>query len=366
VIFNRQPSLHRMSMMGHYAVVMKGSTFRLNLSVTTPYNADFDGDEMNLHVPQTQLARAEVKHIMAVPNQIITPQANRPIIGLVQDSLLASRLLSLRDTFVNRNEMMNLMMWIKPVKPLVLPPPCIMKPVQLWSGKQVFSLFLPTFNLDAYSNDVKDKSWMSNDDRRVIIRHGELLAGILDSRTVARSEKSLVHVVINSYDSSIARDFLSQAQLVVNAWLETRGFSVGITDTLAPRSALDQVKEAIERMKSKVRETIDKAFQGRLAIQPGMTLLESFESSVNKTLNEAVEDCGATILKTTRFWNSFGQMLAAGSKGSKINISQIMGTVGQQNVEGKRIRFGFRGRTTSRTSSASRRAASASTPTSSA
>ena len=347
VIFNRQPSLHKMSMMGHYAVVMKGSTFRLNLCVTTPYNADFDGDEMNLHVPQSQNARAEVKHIMLVPNQIISPQANKPVIGLVQDSLLACRLLSLRDTFLNRNEMMNLMMWIKKDN-VVLPPPCILKPQCLWSGKQVFSLFLPNFNLDAFSNDpLKStlKSWIPIDDKRVIIREGQLLAGILDTKTVARSEKSLVHVVINSWDRDIARDFLSQTQLIVNAWLESRGFSIGILDAIAPTSALTKVKSLLESMEGEAEKLVKDALSGKMEIKPGMTLLETFEQAVNKKLNDATEESGKVVQEQTRFWNSLMQMVAAGSKGSRINISQIMATVGQQNVEGKRIRCGFKNRT---------------------
>lgn len=68
VVFNRQPSLHKMSAMGHRVRVLPYSTFRLNLSVTTPYNADFDGDEMNMFVPQGYEAMAEVKELMAVPN----------------------------------------------------------------------------------------------------------------------------------------------------------------------------------------------------------------------------------------------------------------------------------------------------------
>jgi DNA-directed RNA polymerase II subunit RPB1 len=222
-----------------------------------------------------------------------------------------------------------------------------MKPEPLWSGKQVFSLFLPRFNLDAWSNNVPDddRSWMSYSDKRVIIRNGQLLAGILDMRTVAKSEKSLVHVVVNSYDQSVARDFLSQAQLVVNAWMESRGFSVGILDTLASQSALNKVKEQLEEMKTKVKEVIDRAFSGQLQILPGMTLLETFESTVNKTLNDAVNSAGKCIQGQVRFWNGFAQMLEAGSKGSPINVSQIMGCVGQQNVEGRRIKFGFPDRT---------------------
>jgi DNA-directed RNA polymerase II subunit RPB1 len=102
VIFNRQPSLHKMSMMGHRIRVFPYSTFRLNLTVTTPYNADFDGDEMNMHVPQSFETRAEIQEIMAVPRQIITPQANKPVMGIVQDTLLGSRYMTRRDTFIDK------------------------------------------------------------------------------------------------------------------------------------------------------------------------------------------------------------------------------------------------------------------------
>ena len=102
IVFNRQPSLHKMSMMGHKVRIMPYSTFRLNLSVTTPYNADFDGDEMNMHVAQTIESRAEIAELMMVPKCIVSPQANSPVIGLVQDTLLGSKLFTRRDTFIER------------------------------------------------------------------------------------------------------------------------------------------------------------------------------------------------------------------------------------------------------------------------
>lgn len=111
VIFNRQPSLHKMSLMGHRVKVLPYSTFRLNLSVTTPYNADFDGDEMNMHVPQSYETKAEVKEIMHVPNQIVSPKDNKPVMGIVQDSLLGIMLFTLRDTFIEKELVMNLLMW---------------------------------------------------------------------------------------------------------------------------------------------------------------------------------------------------------------------------------------------------------------
>ena len=102
VIFNRQPTLHKMSMMCHKVKVLPWSTFRLNLSVTTPYNADFDGDEMNLHLPQSLETRAEIWQLAAVPRMILTPQANRPVMGIVQDTLTAVRKMTKRDVFLSR------------------------------------------------------------------------------------------------------------------------------------------------------------------------------------------------------------------------------------------------------------------------
>ena len=102
VLFNRQPSLHKMSIMGHRIKIMPYSTFRLNLSVTSPYNADFDGDEMNMHVPQSFETKAEVLELMMVPKCIVSPQSNRPVMGIVQDTLLGCRKITKRDTFITK------------------------------------------------------------------------------------------------------------------------------------------------------------------------------------------------------------------------------------------------------------------------
>ena len=135
VIFNRQPSLHKMSLMGHRVKVLPFQTFRLNLSVTTPYNADFDGDEMNMHVPQSLETKAEIKEIMAVPRQIVAPQSNKPCMGIVQDSLLGVHRLTQRDTFLDKAATMNLLMWINYDLEKGLPYPAILKPKPLWTGK---------------------------------------------------------------------------------------------------------------------------------------------------------------------------------------------------------------------------------------
>jgi DNA-directed RNA polymerase beta' subunit len=157
VVLNRQPSLHKMSMMGHRVVPMPGRTFRINLAVTSAYNADFDGDEMNMHVPQSETARAEVAEVMNVALQIVSPQANKPVIGLVMDALVGCGFLTANATFLGRDRMMQLAMAMRydavgKGSRFVLPPPAIVKARPrwaprdagpLWTGKQAFSVLLP-------------------------------------------------------------------------------------------------------------------------------------------------------------------------------------------------------------------------------
>jgi len=133
ILFNRQPSLHKESMMAHRVRVMPYSTFRLNLSVTTPYNADFDGDEMNLHVPQSEESRAELANLCMVPLNIVSPQRNSPLMGIVQDTLCGIYKICRRDIFLSREEVMNIMLWV-PDWDGVIPQPAIVKPRPRWTG----------------------------------------------------------------------------------------------------------------------------------------------------------------------------------------------------------------------------------------
>ena len=405
VIFNRQPSLHKMSMMGHRVRVMPYSTFRLNLSVTTPYNADFDGDEMNMHVPQSSEAGAEVRELCAVPKQIISPQSNKPVMGIVQDTLCGITKFTQRDTFLDKPALMQALMWLQgsngssssggavagcPLSPdalALLDTPCIVHPVQLWSGKQLISALLPPhINLVGYHSlhpDGEPEDALSPGDTRVLIQSGMLVMGILCKKTVGSAAGGLIHVLVNSssrtpcattttvpgtdkiggsgspaaplHSSSsdgggggweTARAFFSSCQtLVINGWLVGNGFSVGIGDTVADRSTMSTINATIGAAKDAVKRIIAGAHAGNLARHPGMSLRESFETDINKTLNKARDLSGTSAQRSLPSFNNVKQMVVAGSKGSFINISQMTACVGQQNVEGRRIPNGFQHRT---------------------
>ncbi|KAG4992883.1 hypothetical protein JHK87_026340 [Glycine soja] len=347
VLFNRQPSLHKMSIMGHRIKIMPYSTFRLNLSVTSPYNADFDGDEMNMHVPQSLETRAEVLELMMVPKCIVSPQSNKPVMGIVQDTLLGCRKITKRDTFITKDVFMNILMWWEDFDGKV-PAPTILKPEPLWTGKQVFNLIIPK-----QINLIRFSSWHSDDERGPItpgdtmvrIEKGELLTGTLCKKTLGASAGSLIHVIWEEVGPDAARKFLGHTQWLVNYWLLQNAFSMGIGDTIADASTMEAINQTISLAKEKVKQLIRDAQEKKLEAEPGRTMMDSFENRVNQTLNKARDDAGNSAGNSLSESNNLKAMVTAGSKGSNINISQMTACVGQQNVEGKRIPYGFVDRT---------------------
>lgn len=342
VLFNRQPSLHKMSMMAHRAKVMKYSTFRLNLSVTAPYNADFDGDEMNLHLPQSIPAQTELRELALVEKNIVSPQSNKPVMGIVQDTLIGVYKLTRRDLFLTKGQMMHLLYAIDNGKEF--PKPAILRPAVLYTGKQVFSSTLPDVSYTGlHSEHVHGKKYVANPmDSEVVIKNGELLGGIICKKTVGTASGGLIHVIANDFDRKICVKFIDALQRAINTWLMAyETFSVGIGDTIADPSSMDSIKEAIERAKGDVKDIISQSEANQLERLPGMTMRESFEAAVTLALNKARDTSGTSTQKNLRSQNNIKQMVVSGSKGSYINISQMSACVGQQSVEGKRILNGF-------------------------
>ncbi|MBW0472812.1 hypothetical protein O181_012527 [Austropuccinia psidii MF-1] len=342
VLFNRQPSLHKMSMMSHRIKLMPYSTFRLNLSVTPPYNADFDGDEMNLHVPQSEETRAELAQIAWVPRNIVSPQANKPVMGIVQDTLCGVRKFTLRDCFMDRDFVQNILLWV-PGWDGVVPPPAILKPKPLWTGKQILSMCIPKgINL---LRDDENQTPIPVADKGMWIEDGEIIYGVVDKKTVGASQGGLIHVTFREKGPEVTRGLFSGIQMIVNYWLLHHGFSIGIGDTVPDKATMEAITNFIANAKREVSEVIALAQEDKLQPEPGMTIRESFEAKVNRALNMARDNAGRSAEQSLKDDNNVKQMVTAGSKGSFINISQMSACVGQQSVEGKRIPYGFKYRT---------------------
>ena len=348
VIFNRQPSLHKMSMMGHRVHILPYSTFRLNLSVTTPYNADFDGDEMNMHLPQSLESKSEIMNIMHVPKQIVSPQSNRPVMGIVQDTLIGCKLFTARDNFLTYEQTMNIVMWIDDFDIRNLPMPCIMRPQPLWSGKQIFSLILPEkLNLTRFREDTPQELVDKNNliDNFVQIKKGELIQGIICKKTVGASSGGIVHSIWTEVSPQKTIEFLGNCQKIINNYLLLTGWTVGISDIICDPEASEEVSKTLQEMKKNISDILTRAQTGKLDSQPGKNMIDSFESMANNELNNARDKAGVLVQQSLLPKNHLKNMVSAGSKGNSTNISQIIAFVGQQNVEGKRIPFNFQNRT---------------------
>lgn len=288
---------------------------------------------MNAHVAQSLETIAELKVLSGVPSMILSAQSSKPVMGIVQDALCGVRKLTLRDTLFDRPAAMNLLMQLDEFDG-TMPTPCIIKPKLLWTGKQLFSLLLPAVDLVTYHSTHPDdeKSLISPGDTRVQIDGGTLTSGIVCKRTVGTSSGGLIHVICRDFGQLAVAKFMNDCQRLVNQYLLDHGFSVGLGDSLVDPRWKGEA-ESIVSVNVKKAAALSKPYC--LELEPGIT----------KILNSARDSAGKLIQRHLSQENNLKQMVVAGSKGNAINMTQITACVGQQNVEGKRIPFGFQDRT---------------------
>ena len=342
VLFNRQPSLHKMSMMAHNVRVMDYNTFRLNVSVTTPYNADFDGDEMNMHVPQSIQTAIELQYIASVPLQIISPREHTPIITPIQDTLLGVNRLTRDNEYFNKNEIMNILMYISSFDGQ-LPEPKMKNPDK-WDGRQLLSIIFPkglNLNMKNNSHDDSDEDNLNH----VIIKDGQLIQGRIDKKIMSSGTNGIIHIIHNDYGYKEAQKFLDNLQNLITRYLVITSFSVGISDLIADKETNIQIEKSIINKKKEVSKLTQQLHTGTFDKGSSDNVSNNFEKNVNNILNNAIAEAGKIGLKSLDENNRMTNMVMAGSKGKSINIAQMIACLGQQNVDGKRIPNGFNGRT---------------------
>ncbi len=355
VLFNRQPSLHRMSIMAHEVKVMPYKTFRLNLSVCRPYNADFDGDEMNLHVPQSEEARAEAHTLMKVQEQISTPRYGGPIIGAIQDFITAAYFLTKKDTQVYRDVASE---YLTAADIYEMPDPDREDEngVPMWSGKLLFSMLLPK----GLNYEMKNKLCTCSRDREdrtcpketcptegyVIIRNGRLISGIIDkSGFGAEVPNSVLHRILKEFGTDATRRFLDGITRMLVVHITRRGFSMGIDDVDVPLEGRERIAEVIREGKEEVEQLINDMKAGKLERIPGLTLNETLEGKIQDVLSSVRNNAGEVSAEFLGMDNSAVIMAKIGARGNMLNLSQMSACVGQQSVRGDRISRGYRERT---------------------
>jgi DNA-directed RNA polymerase subunit A' len=349
VLFNRQPSLHRISMMAHRVKVLKGLTFRLNLLVCPPYNADFDGDEMNLHVPQSEEAIAEAEEIMLVHKNIITPRYGGPIIGAAQDYISGAYLLTLKTTLLTREEAQDIL-GVADVK-IDLGEPAILAPKEYYTGKQIVSAFLPSdFNFHGQANISSGSRLCKNEDcphdSYVVIKNGKLLEGVFDKKAIGNQQpESILHWLVKEYSNEYGKWLMDNLFRVFIRFIELQGFTMRLEDVSLPIEVKKEIYNEIDKAKVEVNNLIEKYKNGELEPIPGRTLEESLENYILDTLDKLRSTAGDIASKYLDPFNYAYIMARTGARGSVLNITQMAAMLGQQSVRGERIKRGYMTRT---------------------
>jgi DNA-directed RNA polymerase I subunit RPA1 len=379
VLMNRQPTLHKASMMGHKVKVLPGEkTLRLHYANTNAYNADFDGDEMNMHFPQNENAKSEALHLANTDSQYLTSTSGSPLRGLIQDHISAGVWITNKDSFFTREEYQQYVYGC--VRPedghatrskLITVPPAVFKPVPLWTGKQIITTVLlnitpadmPGINLLS-KNKIKNDYWgKGSKENEVLFRNGELLCGILDKSQYGASEYGIVHSLHEVYGPTVAGKSLSVLGRLFTNYIQNTAFTCGMDDLRLTeegnqwRSEILMTSVDVGRLAAAEVTNLDKdtkvqdpEFLKRLeevyrndnksGILDAVT-----QSKVNTITSQVVAKCvpGGTMKRFP--YNSMQAMALSGAKGSNVNVSQIMCLLGQQALEGRRVPVMVSGKT---------------------
>ncbi|EQL34358.1 hypothetical protein BDFG_03717 [Blastomyces dermatitidis ATCC 26199] len=380
VLMNRQPTLHKPSIMGHRARVLTGErTIRMHYANCNTYNADFDGDEMNLHFPQNELARAEAMQLADTDHQYLSATAGKPLRGLIQDHISMGTWFTSRDTFFDKDDYYQLLYsCLRPenshtvTDKILLMEPTILRPQKLWTGKQVISTIMMNItperlhglNLTGKSSTRGDRWGEGSEEGQVIFRDGELLCGILDKAQLGPSPRGLVHSVHEIYGHVVAGKLLGVLGRLLTKFLHMRAFTCGMDDLRLTKKGnearkrkleeaedigrkialkyvtLDQTK--VEDEEAELKRRLEDALRDD-AKQAGLDAV--FNSQTGKLSSEITSACLPTGLEKPFPWNQMQAMTSSGAKGSVVNANLISCNLGQQVLEGRRVPVMISGKT---------------------
>lgn len=321
VLFNRHPSLHKGSLMAHYVKVLPGRTFRLHPAVAAPYNADFDGDEMNIHSLQTEEAKAEAKVLLEVKKNLFSPKNNTNWIGCINDAVTGGYLLGLGE--FSREEANQILyraginyQFSKKTIP----------------GTEIFSKILPKINFSNSSIKIQD---------------GEILKGIIDKSLFGDEDGVLIKEIDKKFGRTVAFETVKKAFNLGKNYLTERGITISLGDFDVEEKVFEMSEEIIKKAEEKATEIINSYNQGTLEIIRGKTREESREIKILKVLNEIRTKIGKIIKNEFPEENPVTHMIRSGGGGGITNITQMACCVGQQDLEGRRVDIGYNNRTLS-------------------
>jgi DNA-directed RNA polymerase subunit A' len=328
-LFNRQPTLHKLSIMAHNIKVLPGRTMRMSANATTPYNADFDGDEMNLHIPQAIEAIAEARYLMRPMDVIMSPRDGSPTMFVDEDGILGAYILTRNESRYTKEEACAL---LSAASIFELPEP---DANGMYTGKSIFSMLLPD-DLDYEERDRKGNT--------VIIKRGELVEGYIKKESVGSGSGLLFRKIYSDYGHQALVDFMYRFTKISYFALYMNGLTIGIKNYLTDKSIESETTKIIKNVSDEVGKLLDQYKDKSLTVLPGYTRRETYELLAHSTTGNARQLGTHFIEKTMSFDNSAFLMPTLGARGSVLNLVQMLMFLGQQSVRGKRISRGYHGR----------------------
>lgn len=360
VLFNRQPSLHRLSMMAHRAKIMPGNTLRMNPTVCKPYNADFDGDEMNMHVPQSEEGKTEARELMLVEKHIISPRYGAPVITLDEDAVSGCFILTLKSSKYSKEEAQRLL-YIAGVTEFSEEPD---EGKEKYSGKLIFSQFLPkNLTMEYKTNMCKVlcksgicKKCVKEDcphDAYVKIKNGKLAAGVIDAMSLGEGNGKLVEELARNYPPKVMTEFYDKLGRLAVEVVSGSGMTVGLDEYFTTEKIENIKRKALEEGFDNAKKVTEKYKKGSLQHIPGRTLKESYEINMmmiaaeikNAVESEIVKERVEKLLEKPSYDSMV--MILSGARGSVINLTNITGLWGQASVREGRPKRGMRNRSIS-------------------
>ncbi|MGC8547899.1 MAG: DNA-directed RNA polymerase subunit A', partial [Candidatus Micrarchaeia archaeon] len=325
VLFNRQPSLHRISIMAHRVKVVPDKTFRLNDCAAAPYNADYDGDEMNLHVPQSLEAQAEAWHMLEVNDQVFSPRDGRAIITGEQDAIIGLYLLTKDDTLVSKKNAIHLL-GLAGITEL---PKEAKK--GFYTGKDIFSELLP--------KGLNYEEKKGNNLFKIV--DGKLKEGVVTKSTIGEGSKLFVEIA-KEFGNQVLSDFITNAAKIGDAYATMAGITIGIKEYLLDKSVDEEKEKILSKMYANVNSLIQQYKEGKLEPLLGKTPRESLEQLIMAELDLARSASDEVISKHVPETNSAMTLAKSGARGNPLNIAWISMFLGQQApISGGRIYRGY-------------------------
>jgi len=359
VLFNRQPSLHRMSIMAHEVRIMQGRTFRLNLTVCPPYNADFDGDEMNLHVPQSEEARTEAELLLKVQEHILSPRFGGPILGGIQDFISSVFQFTSLNSLYNKKDALNLLYMggvfdLNPDFKIEHLTPVKTEPESLYSGKQIFSTLFPDdLNIKVKSKFCKKCKVCKKEDCEfdayVVIKNGELITGTIDENSFgAMQSNSILQRIIKDHGNARGRQFLDNATKMLLYVIRQNGMTIGLDEVYVHGHAYEQIETILQNANDEADKLIQAFYKNDTSVlrrAPGRSMRETLELRIRQVLAEARKQAEETAADFIGDEAHSVIMTKSGARGNILNLGQMSAVVGQQAIRGERINRGYSLRT---------------------